>query len=68
MLVVYVDDIVVTGDDEVTAIESTPSQGVEIKTLGKLKIFLELKYPIPKRVFLYLNRNALLTFLWKLVS
>ena len=67
ILLVYVDDIIVTGDDkeEQIILSQCLATNFEIKTLGRLKYFWELKWPIPRKEFSYLNKNILLICLKK---
>ena len=64
VLLVYVDDIIVTGDDEEEQklLGQHLAKELEIKTLGKLKYFLGIEVAHLRKEFSYLNRNTLQIF------
>lgn len=70
VLLVYVNDIIVTGNDEEEQqlLDIHLAKKFEIKSLKKLKYFWELKLPTLRKEFSYLNRNTLLIFCRKLDS
>jgi hypothetical protein len=64
ILIVYVDDIIITGDDhmERDKLRKRLSAEFDIKELGRLKYFLVLKWLIQMRGFLSPNRNTFWIF------
>ena len=58
-LLVYVDDIIVTGDDVegMERLKKCLVEEFEIKELGKLKYFLGIEWLILGKVFSYRNRS-----------
>jgi hypothetical protein len=59
ILIVYVDDIVITGNDiaEIVDMKKYLAQEFEIKDLEQLKYFFELKYLMDQRGCFYLKDN-----------
>ena len=61
ILIVYVDDIVLIGDDdeEIDKLKNILEKEFEINDLGNLKYFLGMEIARSKQLFLFLNINML---------
>jgi len=59
-LIVYIDDIIITGDDveEMSQLQKQLATEFEMKNLGGLKYFWELKLPGLSNVYFSLNENT----------
>ena len=64
ILIVYVDDIIITGDDYVERdkLRKRLSTEFKIKELGKLKYFLGIEVAYSEKGFLSLNKSIFWTF------
>ena len=69
ILIVYVDDIVLTGDDcsELERLKGKLAKEFEIKDLGALKYFLKMEFTQSKEGIFVSQRNMCLTFLMRQV-
>jgi hypothetical protein len=67
ILIVYVDDIILTGDDnvELERLKKKLDNDFEINDLGALKYLLECNFPDLRKVYLSLNINMYLIYLEK---
>ena len=65
ILIVFVDDIILAGDDhvELKRLKRVPVDDFEIKGLGSIEYFLGWSLPIVKRAFVFLNENMCWIFL-----
>lgn len=63
ILIVYVDDIVLTGNSEkkkkIQVLKNYLSTRFEIKDLGELKYFLGIEWQDPRWVFSFVKENTL---------
>ena len=68
ILVVYVDDIVITGDDdkEILCLKRALARSFEVKDLGYLHIFLELKWHMGRKASIFHRGNMFLIYSRKL--
>ena len=59
VLIFYVDDILIIGNDEeeIKNLNEGLAQQFDVKSLGTLKYFWELRWHILKRAFLFININ-----------
>ena len=60
VLIVYVDDILLTGDDtnEIEAMKIRLSREFEVKDLGEMKYFLAMEIEGPTRGLLFLREST----------